>query len=693
MAKKNKKECVNPDYVLARAEKLFKAGNYRLAQLEFEKAGEIVNSPELSQKLKTCRDLAERARADELVKRGKKCRGKGNVHEALACFVEAQTVLKDDGLETKIAQLRQRLGGLEAEKEAGKAEAEGQYQKAAELYRKAFDVQRNDLYALKMAHCLARAGRSEEAVSIFEQYDLSNDWAGYDYGWVLAQIGRFFECLQVWDRIPSNDEGFKGQKQQVRGLLHDALFERFERDRDYAGIYREGTYLLASEDLKELRNLVEHCRYAWIEELWKQGKHEVIAGLLPDIFSKTDAAQLLLRAKNTFKLLETSGVIQDDLPMLWLTVLFGEAFEQFPCDAEKRAAVRQELLQGVERMLIESAGAGQGSAKNLLTLWDAEKGRIQDLHRLTGDRGDLSALVCTPQYALRTGASARVLRFIKKNRKSFKNREDYLLLGSYYSRAGKALLLLDRGDLDEALACLPDLADADDFSGYGAMRVDFSLGLQWLDHGGHKSKRYFETASELFHLSKECENRLVQKALSAGFLPELDRCLEALEKIHKKRPSRQIRKALSFVISKRALAMQNDGTISDKVLSLTLKKALDLDPQNAQALGGLNDARLDLELEELATALKKHKMNRACSLASQSEYPEVREHFFEYFEELLDFIEEADLSAEKAAFLLNEIYSWCDRVDDTHPILGDIVEMLDEINGENTNESIPGFRY
>ena len=63
-------------------------------------------------------------------------------------------------------------------------------------------------------------------------------------------------------------------------------------------------------------------------------------------------------------------------------------------------------------------------------------------------------------------------------------------------------------------------------------------------------------------------------------------------------------------------------------------------------------------------------------MAVETEYQEVRDHFFEFLEDVIESMDEMQLGYEDKIALLRNIQKWCIRVDDAHPILYDIKDML-----------------
>ena len=367
-----------------------------------------------------------------------------------------------------------------------------------------------------------------------------------------------------------------------------------------------------------------------------------------------------------------------DLAMFWLTAVYGEIFAKCSSGMKEADNVRQKLVHLAEDLIKKHADSGDVARKSTLVCWNIEKRLVEDLYALVGNRQDFSHLVCTPRFAMRFGRSAEVLRLIRKNRGFFKNREHYLLTGTYYSLAGESLFCIENRDYDKALAVLPDEGH-DEFVDYGVRRVKFAYGLYCLEQGEIWPGRYLESAMALFDIAPEYEKVLIDNAMAVVGLNE-QRCYEeALTEIHKRRPSRGIKDALSLIMSRRAIDMYNQEQINDKTLDTILRKALALNPKNEHAIGNLNDTQVELQRTELAKALKRHKMNKACKIAAETENREVRDEFFEFFEYTVKSLDKMEMEDKEKTFLLKDFYGWCARVDESHPVLYDIGHMLDQL--------------
>ncbi|MBW2311217.1 MAG: tetratricopeptide repeat protein [Deltaproteobacteria bacterium] len=597
-----KKKDRSPESMLARAEKLFSRGNYPLAKKEFEKvlrgrfqpvglpgrskgpsgpeSERMVERKDISERIEICNKEIKRLKAEDLIRRARKYSGNGNPREALRCFEGAYGISGEDWIREKIGRLREILLVDDLRKAARDAEVTGEYLKAAELYEQAFMAQERKDLLVRKAVCLVKAEKHSEAVSLLQDLTLSDPRSMYHYGFALAKVGRYLECLKIWDGIESQDNCFLAQKRAVRSLLAANLHDRFSR------------------------------------------------------------------AENFF-----TEVVEGD-------------------------KVRRELIRRGEDLIKSKVKSGDKSTEGALIFWDLERRLVEDLHGLIGDQEDFADLVCTPSFASRFGKSAQILQVIREKRCLFRNLEHYLETGSYYSTAWKSLYYLEGKDYENALASLPETEDGDEFLDYSVKKVKFSWGLHQLGKGEDPPKQYGETATALFDMAPRYEKQFIENALNAHELDKM-RCYEkVLRDIHRKRPSKQIKEVLSLVMSSCAIELYNQGMIIPRSLEITLTEALGLSPENELACGNLNDLHVFFKVQELEQAISKNKMNKACKMAAETEYHEVRDHFFEFLEDAVESLDEMHLGYEDEIALLRNIHKWCSRVDDAHPILYDIEDML-----------------
>ncbi len=660
---------------------MFRRENYLLAIREFEKASGMLGGEDLAQKIEICNRKLEEARADDLVKKARKSAGKGDIQAALRCFEEAYAITGEEWISQKVAELKQATQSQDLSTAAREAEIAGDYAKAAELYGRTCILNQQDGLCGKWAGCLVKAGKYEEAVSLFQNGKLADVRSLYDWGFALARMGRYSECLNVWEKIPSKDPRFLTQKETVRDLLAYELVAGYERGDDRGAIYRQGRYLVDGLEKQEpLMDVLKCCGYAWLRDLFKDDQFERIMEILDSWPFPMDPTLLQIRAKSSFKVVEKSGTRLNDFAMYWLSAVYASQAADGRSALREGAGLREELIRRGEDLLKRSQGVEKGFAETGLAWWNVERVLLEELCDLAdGRKKDLHFFIVTPRLAARYGMSDTIVDMIRKKRKRFKDLERYLNTGAFFSAAGDALYLLEKGDYEKALQSLPDGNAGDEFIAWAILRVIFVCGIHSMNKGESPRKSFPDVAVALLDQVPRFEKELIDGAAKAEEVKQLSRYEEVLAAIHAIYPQKELDQALSYVMSRRALKMYNADHGNDKILAIALQKALALDPENEHARTVLADARMELERMEMGKALDAYKMGRACKIAMETEHEKVRAGFFEFFEDFIHELDEADLESAEKIVSLNRIYSWCARVDDEHEILYDIEEMIEEL--------------
>ncbi len=682
--KKNKGIPHDPAAILEKGEKFFQKGNYLLAKNEFEKLGAPTGQKDLLEKIEICDQEIQKQNARELLKKARKIEKGGNPGEAAKCFEDAYEVLGEDWIREKIEQLRNVTLEIDVSRAARDAEAAGDYLKAAVLYDRAFAAHESKDMLLRKAACLVKGEAYAEAVSAFGHMPLEEPEHWYDFGFSLAKTGRYGECLKTWDNIPSQDESFLEQTSLVRALLVSDLYAAFERREDPERIYKEGKYLMdAGYEHPGISLAVEQSMFAWIGEMWKNGDYDGIWELLHRTSLEMEPALLQLYAKVCFKRAEKSGNHWEDLSMFWLSAVYSEEFESRFSETDKCHWARKLLIDWAEALLNGSAQPNEETAEKILAQWSLEREVVAEIHGLARKRKKSRLPVLTPRLAAQTGKSAGLLGLIRKNKRFFKNREDYLRTGCCYSPARESFYHLVGGDYEKAVQTLAPGESGDDFTDYAGGRVFFAHGLSCIKRGTRPLDGYLDRVCALFETSPEYEKQFITEALDAEGASVLQRFEEVLMDIHDRRPSDECAKALSLVMSRRAIEMASQKLISDKVFSMRLKKALKINPENEHARGLLSDAESNLEMMALGKALNRHKMSMACKIVSESDSDVVREAFFDFFERSIEDMDVELSSESEKIFYLKDVHKWCARVDADHDILYDIEDKIEELEGGN----------
>ena len=678
-----KKKKNTPDAILGRAEKLFKKGNYSLAKSEFQKVSGDLQHEHIREKIKICSEKIAEQKARDLIKKGRKSLKKNNLREALRCFGEAYELSEEEWLLERIGELKAELAEIESFGAAKEAENLGDYEKAADLYGEALGVaQKQELFAKKVS-LFVKAEKYEEAVSAFREIELPDDAAKYDCGFALAKTGKYYDCLKIWDTAEFGKQSFSDQKAFVQSLLAADLLRSFEDTENSERVCRQGTYLIENSEPEkssaDLRHIVEYARYVRLGQLWYEEQYEAMRELLLPYPPEMNSDLLEIYAKLFFKLAEISQAYFSDFVMFWLTALCNpEICRKLSADEKERDAARQTLLERAEKQ-IET----YGDQEKLLRIWNIEKEMVEDLRTIAENQKHGSPLICTSGFARKFGGSRYVIALIRKNRDFFSDTDHYLSTGAFYSPAGKSLSHIWYEEYEEAIAALPEQESKnDEFSEYGIQRVYFAYGLHCLKKGDTPYGKYFENVALLFEKSPGYEKEFTDRAIDANG-SELQGYENALTEIYSIRPSDTVREALSLVMVRYALNMFKKRKFTLKSTEARIKKAMKLNPKNEFGLAALDEMQLNLEMERFANAIDRHKINKACQIATKSEYTEVRESFFDFIRYNLGHMDKADMSERKQLLLLNDFSKWCARVDESHPIVRELDKRLARLGEDN----------
>ncbi len=319
------------------------------------------------------------------------------------------------------------------------------------------------------------------------------------------------------------------------------------------------------------------------------------------------------------------------------------------------------------------------------THFDMDKSLMADLLAISGDLQESHSVpwISTPCFLKRYGLSDAVLAMIRENRDYFRDEEHYLSTGACYSRIGESFYALKTGSAKEAFNRLEsmDAADStDEFTNYARRLIRFEYGKFVLENGEKNFLDYFDSAAGLFETVPGVEKKFSQEMMQydGRHLFEYESLLGFLYKL---RPSASISEAYSFFMGQVALEKFNRGKINNKQCLVALEKALDVDPGNEYVIHLKEQIAIVLEMDALYSAMNKRKMGKAVALATKSPFPELRDKFFEFIEQMMEQIEESGLEKHYHIAELNDLRNSCMAVDPLHPIT-DTLEMKIHLLGD-----------
>ncbi|NDY72225.1 hypothetical protein DO021_09830 [Desulfobacter hydrogenophilus] len=680
------------DAILNRAEKLFETENYLLAEKEFKKARQKKNSPEIEAKLAICLKKTQGLKGKEWVKKGQKAENQNDLSGAVSCFREAESLLDETWLGDKIRELEQRLLGCDVVAKAEIAIRNKDYLAASDFYTELAQIHGNETYLFDSAVCLVKGNMFDQAVKLFKSLSSLNDTAHYHFGYALAKQGEYISALDQWEMIDSDDAGFISQQRQVLELAFEQLNAAMNAGGDINQIQADAGRLLGGKAVqgndrvvKGLEVLSDYSRLFLASSLWETGDYGAVAKLLDTIVFKKDPAITVLEAVTYYHLAETQVDYTGPMADHWLTAVYSiDLATAVGDDPEKQDKVRQRLIRMAENRIKTMTGP-ENLKDAVATHFDIDKSLMVDLLAISGDRHDSLSVpwICTPCFSERYGLSDAVLALIRKNRGYFKDEEHFLSTGACYSRVGESFYALKTGNTKKAFDLLEtmDAADStDEFIKYALGLIRFEYGKFVLENGEKNFLDYFDSTVSLFETVPGVEKRFSQEMMQyeGRYLLEYEAVLGLLYKL---RPSGPISEAYSFFMGQVAVDKFNRGKITNKQCHVALEKALGIDPGNEYVIHLKEQIAIALEMDALYNAMNKRKMGKAAALATKSPFPEVRDKFFEFIEQMMEQIEESGLEKHYLIAELNDLLNSCKAVDPGYPII-DTLEMKIQLLGD-----------
>ena len=210
--------------------------------------------------------------------------------------------------------------------------------------------------------------------------------------------------------------------------------------------------------------------------------------------------------------------------------------------------------------------------------------------------------------------------------------------------------------------------------------MQFAYGFIAIKNEDRSFLKYFRSTPELFasvpSIEEEFSDLMLQYGGDQLLLHE-----ELLLYLHKQHPSDLVGKALSFMMAQSAIQRYNAKKINNKQVKVALEKALNLDEHNELAYETLEQTCIELETEEIYSAISRHKLNKAARLTADSVYSEVYDNFFNFMDEIIDDFKQTKIDVSNAAKLVyfNDFINSVLIVDASHPLRRKIQAEIDRI--------------
>jgi len=682
--KKNKTETI-----LCRAEKLFNVGNFLLAEKEFIKIRNKIDLVDIDQKLEVCRKETRSIKARQFIKNGHKAVQNERLSQAIAFFQDANELVPDPSLMDKIKELQDRLAMEKKGDAAQQAVVAHDYDGAAILYARAWEETGQRKFFLKNALNLVKAKAYEQAVTQFEQLDQPEPEAVYAWGFGLAKMNRYAGAMEQWSNLDLHDPQFVRQKEYLFELACSGLYQGLEKTVDVQTCLHDAELLLntarrlgskGQAHVHALEMMCDYYRLLLAEDFWEQENYMGIADLLDGMSASTDPELLALHAKCYYHLSREQMDFLTPMMTYWLTAIYSrQVSDGFSHDPGVKEKVQQKLIRMAEQR-INGYGDLQNT-KQAAEYLNIEKKLINDLSFISQQQPEETCPICTPGYALISGSFTAILNLIRANRNYFKNEVHYLETGGYYSRASEAMYALRTGQHEKAMEHIDAMDtknESDEFLDYVSRVVQFAYGFIAIKNEDRSFLKYFKSTPELFasvpSIEEEFSDLMLQYDGDHLLIYE-----ELLLYLHKQHPSDLVGKALSFMMAQSAIQRYNRKKINNKQVKVALEKALNLDENNELAHDTLEQTYIELETEEVYSAINRHKLNKAARITADSVYFQVYDNFFDFMTEIIEDFKQAEIDLDYAVkrVYLNDFINAVLIVDASHPLRYKIQAEID----------------
>ena len=672
---------VNPrkNETLEKAERFFGRKNYRLARQEYEKYLGTSADSGILEKIAICEQELKRERSDDLLKQARHAVKMDKNGKALECFKEAYALFPEEWVKKRIDALQgaREKGNNLADAEA--AEKSGDFKKAAELYKTVLETEKNTDTAIRAMSCFILCEEPAKAESVIENCrEQLRTVAGftrkqlYDYGYVLARLDRYGECLSVWKRIESGNAKFLEQKDCVSYLWEKKLYEKFRLAPDFPALKKEAEEFLQYGDSQTVRNIIAYCEIKIAGQLAEKGLYESAIEMLPGLFPEMTMEHIVFYAKLYYQAMTA----KQDVPMIicHALVLTVAANPSFTSAFLSKEGGTKPLMDKYYDELKKHNGNNYTYTLHL----DKNMEALEMLDKILPDEKK-ETLVLAPRLALLTNRNGEIFKHLAEalEKRAFAedDRRACMEAAAFYGQYATQAMEIFEGE--ENLADMKMPADEKD------RLASFAFGLIHLDAAfialrendlRHASRALMNTGRflidyphyvKIFTIYLDEDNDVETEA----FLTVEN----ALSAINRKYRDKSLEEAISRITVSRVLQQYYDSEIKLKLIVPDLKKALPHLPADYMT-EEIDELLMDAEREELREYLDRMKLNQAAKFTEASEYGEVSDFFFEamttIYYETLHVSSGEEPALRKHA--LSELLGACVIVDPEH----EVTEMI-----------------
>ncbi|MFH0926081.1 MAG: tetratricopeptide repeat protein [bacterium] len=678
--------------LLARANDLFQKKKFGAARYHFNQALQMNPSPEIQKQILTCEENESRiARSQKLLKQGYQLQREKRIKEALEAFKLSLDAWDNKEISKIVANLKSKLPRPNLTL-AYKFEAEGRYTEAIRYYRETLESSGDRNLKDRLGICLVKQGEYPEAVKILADSPSHEPDVIYHKGYALARLGYYFEAIKQWEYLFKDFSELNHQKENFLKIAVNDLLHRSKQEEGFDYAYQQLNNLLKDYPLPLFLDSINSMELDHLERLWEKERFKEMLDLLIGIEKRNGKETGFLPcflAKVYYRLAEINVEYLPEAITFWLSVIYNPTnlFSLTDKNEKIDTQLAQDLEQRLERLIHDYQIKNEDLSFSIH--WELERESVLFLYETAQKEPSLAKLICTPAFAERFNLSRLILDKLHRLKPSWREDERFWVIGTLFSKARNSFILLKQGKLNEALAALPS-RETGEFVDYCRQRISFQIGIENLrKKEATNLKKYFIQSIPLLQRFELYIKGFIKEALKIKDEDDLDRLIildDVLQTLIRSVKTKGLLEIASYIMSYKAYALLNKEAIGVQDVARICNKALELYPDNEFAKHGLDEMGSEKAFDDVANAFKKGNIKKAANIVSSMNDERAEELFFKYIDNTLDNFDNYSYNKEEKISFLDDLYEGCLKVDPDNSTIDDILDKLEELEGEEKIE-------
>ena len=725
----NKNQQKKYEQALNKAEIFYNKKNYQSAKRHFDFAlrlnpGLIKIDLAIADKINICQHQEALRLRKEDIKKARNYEKKNKFSQALELFEKALSLEKEDWIEDKIAQLKEKLAHSDIADIGPNAQTNFDPKAKLQALQKLLENNQNNIQIKKqMAQCYVKSEQYHEAITLYQDIAQTTHTAklsdndAYYLGYAYLQTGELILGLLQWSNIsPSHSQAgiIFSQFQQLLPFAIDEL-NTIPHDQPDKTLILNNFYKYLclfdpiDKNLSDIENEdIDKLKFLYIEQLWQTHQYDEILPLIQPFPDTITLAQLELYAKLYFRLASKHNNIQylEYAISFWLSAIYNDkllqslaSFQQAidtknavdkKNDAVNRIKELQDQLLLKLEQLIDDIEKETKLPEHFKNQWQNERHIIQRMYQF-GNKSktfrkniETDFFPCTPVFAQKFHLNEIIYPLISSNRRylmgkhSHLSEDEFYKMRCYYSPLAEFMFQANNGEELSALKSLSKTLSFDfddkELIDYCQQKIAFQYAYRMLFQSSEKADKYFRQALPLIVKYPEYANKLSTLALldrtPLKVYVQLPGIMEILSKQIK---TAKFLEATAYSIAMKAVHLSH-AHASTKLIQKLLDKAISIDPDSHAIKSIIEDNTYQLYIDQMHKAFGKSNVHQAANIVQRSQNTRIKDYFFKVIDQWIGEIREFDKGAR---FLeLKDFYRYCRQIDKAHPVTLKISEEI-----------------